>query len=378
MEIKPTSVVVALSGGVDSSLAAALLMQAGWEVQGLHFNLPAPEKKKREKLSLVRKVAEHLGISLSVLDLEDAFIQKVVEPFRRAYLKGMTPNPCVGCNPVIKFQELLRFSDDHEIDRLATGHYARLRGEGTKGVSLWRGKDTRKEQSYFLHRLDLRHLSRALFPLAEMTKPEVRRLAVELGLPTKEEPESQEICFLGDRDYRSFLEQEEGRKIIEKGSIVDGEGHKVGEHMGTYRYTIGQRHGLGIASPRPYYVMALIPEKNLVVVGRKEDLFSSHVEMTSFHWIGGMLPRTPVRVMAQIRYRHEPAPGRLEVLAGGEACFDFEEAQWGVTPGQALVCYEGGRVLGGGWIAKAEDGGQRTEDRRRRAEDRGRRAEGGR
>ncbi|MBW1774895.1 MAG: tRNA 2-thiouridine(34) synthase MnmA [Deltaproteobacteria bacterium] len=352
--MKPSSVVVALSGGVDSSLAAALLMRAGWEVQGLHFNLPAPEIKNRKKLSLVRKVAEHLDIPLSVLDLEDTFIQQVVEPFRRAYLKGMTPNPCVQCNPGIKFRELLHFAEGQGIERLATGHYARLRGEGTSGVSLWRGKDPRKEQSYFLHRLDLRHLSRALFPLGEMTKPEVRRLAVELGLPTKEEPESQEICFLGDRDYRSFLEQEEGRKIIEKGNIVDGEGQKVGEHMGTYRYTIGQRHGLGIASPRPYYVMALNPEKNLVVVGRKEELFSSHVEMASFHWIGEGLPQVPVRVMAQIRYRHEPAPGRLEVSAGGDACFDFEEAQWGVTPGQALVCYEGGRVLGGGWIEKAE------------------------
>ena len=355
MVMKPSSVAVALSGGVDSSLAAALLMRAGWEVQGLHFNLPAPEIKKREKLSLVRKVAEHLGMPLSVLDLEEAFIQQVVEPFRRAYLKGMTPNPCVQCNPVIKFQELLHFAEGHGIDRLATGHYARLKGEGTNGVSLWRGKDPRKEQSYFLHRLDLRHLSRALFPLGEMTKPEVRRLAVELGLPTKEEPESQEICFLGDRDYRSFLEQEEGRKIIEKGNIVDGEGQKVGEHMGTYRYTIGQRHGLGIASPRPYYVMTLNPEKNLVVVGRKEELFSSHVEMASFHWIGEKLPQVPGRVMAQIRYRHEPAPGRLEVFPGGDACFDFEEAQWGVTPGQALVCYEGERVLGGGWIAKVED-----------------------
>ncbi len=355
MVIKPSSVVVALSGGVDSSLSAALLKRAGWEVFGLHFNLPAPEVKKQEKLSLVQKVVGYLDIPLSVIDLEDTFMQQVVAPFRRAYLEGITPNPCIGCNPAIKFQELLRFAEAQGIDRIATGHYARLKGEGTREATLWRGKDSRKEQSYFLHRLGPEQLSRALFPLGEMTKSETRRLATELGLPNKEEPESQEICFLGDNDYRSFLEQEEGKNILGKGDIVDDEGRKVGEHGGIYRYTIGQRHGLGIASPRPYYVMGLEPAKNRVVVGRKEDLFSSHVEVSTFHWTGGVPARMPVRVMAQIRYRHRPAQGELRVFPGGDACFDFMEAQWGVTPGQALVCYEGERVVGGGYIKKAED-----------------------
>jgi tRNA-specific 2-thiouridylase len=189
-----------------------------------------------------------------------------------------------------------------------------------------------------------------------MTKSEARRLAAQLGLPTKEEPESQEICFLGDRDYRSFLEQEGGPDIPGEGDIVDSEGRKVGEHMGTHRYTVGQRHGLGVASSRPYYVMALNPEKNLVVVGRKEDLYSSRVEVAAFHWTGKVLPRIPDRLTAQIRYRHRAARGRLQVFPGGDACFDFDDPQWGVTPGQALVCYEGDRVVGGGWIKKAEGG----------------------
>ena len=360
MTLKPSSVVVALSGGVDSSVAAALLLREGWEVEGLHFYLPARQSKtqaqmqakRQAKESMVRKVAEHLHIPVSVLDLEEEFTRRVIGPFCDAYRKGLTPNPCVRCNPEVKFQQLLGFADEKGIDWVATGHYARLEREGTGRVRLWRGKDPRKEQSYFLHRLSLAQLSRTLFPLGTMTKTETRRLANELGLPTSREPESQEVCFLGDSDYRGFLEQEGAGYVQKKGDIVDTKGRKKGEHLGTYRYTIGQRHGLGIASSRPYYVKELIPEKNLVVVGRKEEVFSSRVEVDSFHWLGEDLPRGPVQVLAQIRYRHRAAPARLKTLTGGRASVDFDRPQWAVTPGQALACYEGERLLGGGWIKK--------------------------
>jgi len=355
--LKPSSAVVALSGGVDSSVAAALLQGQGWEVKGLHFIVPAPgsrgHAKVQAKLAMVREVAGHLHVPVTVLDLEEEFTRRVIRPFCTAYGRGLTPNPCVRCNAVFKFQQLLRFADEKGIDCIATGHYARIRRHGTGGVSLWRGKDPRKEQSYFLHRVTIGQLSRMLFPLGELTKAETRRLAHEMGLPTSKEPESQEVCFLGGGDYREFLSREEGMELPGRGDIVDSQGQKKGEHLGSYRYTIGQRHGLGIASSRPYYVKALIPEQNLVVVGRKEEVFSSRVEVDAFHWIGEDRPQRPVQVLAQIRYRHRAAPATLEMLSEDRGRVLFEIPQWAVTPGQGLACYEGERLLGGGWIARA-------------------------
>ncbi|MFH1349852.1 MAG: aminomethyltransferase beta-barrel domain-containing protein, partial [Pseudomonadota bacterium] len=217
-------------------------------------------------------------------------------------------------------------------------------------VELWRGRDKRKEQSYFLHRLRQSHLSGTLLPLGEFTKKEVRVLAEEMGLPTASEPESQEICFLPENDYRSFLEEKMGMEIFRKGDIIDGDGHKLGDHYGSYGFTIGQRHGLGISSLRPYYVKKIIPENNQIVAGRKEELFSKHVEAESFNWISGAPPENGIKVLAQIRYRHRAAPGLLEILSSDRVRFQFDEPQWAITPGQALVCYEGDRLLGGGWI----------------------------
>jgi tRNA-specific 2-thiouridylase len=214
--------------------------------------------------------------------------------------------------------------------------------------------DQSKEQSYFLHRLEQRHLQRIVLPLGEMTKKETRPLAAKMKLPTVSEPESQEICFVPGNDYRLFLEKTKGMGIAKRGNIVTKEGEKVGEHLGAYRFTIGQRHGLGIASPRPYYVMEIRPEENEVVVGRKEDLFSTLVEAESFNWLDGKPPAERARVLAQIRYRHIPGSGWLDGITPGEVKFEFEEPQWGITPGQALVCYEGERLLGGGWIKREQ------------------------
>lgn len=353
MNTEPSSILVALSGGGDSALAAALLKEQGWQVKGLHFLLPAPAIKRTERQNSVRRIEERLRIPVSYVHLEEVFTKRVIEPFVEAYLKGFTPNPCAVCNQVIKFDHLVGHADEEGIAFVATGHYAVVRRQENSPVELWRGVDQSKEQSYFLHRLEQRHLVRMVLPLGEETKKETRLLAAKMKLPTVSEPESQEICFVPGNDYRLFLEKNKGMGIAQRGNIVTKEGEKVGEHLGAYRFTIGQRHGLGIASPRPYYVMEIRPEENEVVVGRKDDLFSTHVEAESFNWLDGKPREGKTRVLAQIRYRHLPGVGWLEGITPEEVRFEFEEPQWGITPGQALVCYDGERVLGGGWIKKA-------------------------
>jgi len=353
MSTSPLSVLVALSGGGDSALAAALLKEQGWQVKGLHFLLPAPAIKRTESQNSVRKIEDRLKISVSYVHLEELFTQKVIEPFVDAYLKGLTPNPCVVCNQVVKFDHLVHQADEEGIPFVATGHYAVIRRPENSPAELRRGVDQSKEQSYFLHRLEQRHLLRMVLPLGEMTKKEACQLAAKMKLPTVSEPESQEICFVPGNDYRSFLEKNKGMGIAKRGRIVTREGGKVGEHLGAYRFTIGQRHGLGIASPQPYYVMEIRPEENEVIVGRKQDLFSTRVEAESFNWLDGKPQVDRMKVLAQIRYRHIPGAGWIEGITAEEVKFEFEEPQWGITPGQALVCYEGDRVLGGGWIKKA-------------------------
>jgi tRNA-specific 2-thiouridylase len=355
MKTEPSSVLVALSGGGDSALAAGLLKEQGWQVRGLHFLLPAPAIKRTERQNSVRRVEERLKIPVSYVHVEEVFTRKVIEPFVEAYLKGFTPNPCVVCNQVIKFDHLLHHADEEAIAFVATGHYAAIKRPENSPAQLWRGTDQSKEQSYFLHRLEQRHLLRMVLPLGDRTKKQTRELAARMKLPTVSEPESQEICFVPGDDYRLFLENTKGMGVAKRGNIVTKDGEKAGEHLGAYRFTIGQRHGLGIASPRPYYVMEIRPEENEVVVGRKEELLSTLVEAESFNWLDGEPPAEGTRVLAQIRYRHIPSPGRLEGITPGEVKFEFGEPQWGITPGQALVCYDGERLLGGGWIRRSEE-----------------------
>jgi tRNA-specific 2-thiouridylase len=353
MSTEPSSVLVALSGGGDSALAAALLKEQGWRVKGLHFLLPAPAVKRTERQNSVRRIEERLKIPVSYVHLEEVFTKKVIEPFVDAYLRGFTPNPCIVCNQVIKFDHLIRQADEEGIVFVSTGHYAVIRRPEDSPAELWRGMDQGKEQSYFLHRLEQPHLLRMVLPLGAMTKREARLLAAKMKLPTVSEPESQEICFVPGNDYRLFLEKSKGTEIAKRGKIVTKEGEKVGEHLGAYRFTIGQRHGLGIASRQPYYVMEIRPEENEVVVGRKQDLFSTLVEAESFKWLDGKPRMDRRKVLAQIRYRHVPGAGWLEGITPERVRFEFEEPQWGITPGQALVCYEGNRVLGGGWIRRS-------------------------
>jgi tRNA-uridine 2-sulfurtransferase len=343
---QPSNVAVALSGGVDSAMAAVLLKAAGWEVYGLHLVLSGVGPRRGER---VREIADRIGIPLEILDLRERFERQVVMPFCHAYLEGLTPNPCVRCNQEIKFDALYRYCIENEIRSLATGHYAR-RCEKDRRGGLMRGVDTAKDQSYFLQRLGGNLLSRAVFPLGEMTKEEVRRRAQDMALPCHSRPDSQEICFISGMDYREFMEKRGRVSISKKGLIVDEDGTRVGEHVGIYRYTIGQRHGLGIASSRPYYVKEIRPEVNHVVVARREALFTNTVHAIALNWIQSTPPENGTKMSAQIRYRHKAAPGRLTVVSSDEVRFTFDIPQWAVTPGQALALYDGERLIGGGWI----------------------------
>ena len=347
------SVAVALSGGMDSFYAARLLKDGGWDVVGVHLILPIAQQEREKREKTVALLTDELDIPLFHLNVGDFFKEKVIDYFISSYLNGITPNPCVVCNQLIKFEKVIEWMDERGVGCLATGHYARVSNSSRGNCSeLLRGKDTRKDQSYFLHRLNQAHLSRVVFPLGDITKQEVFHEARGRGLPETFHSESQEICFIPDNDYRALLQGRTGKEVPSSGNVVDLEGSVLGTHAGTHAYTIGQRHGLGIASREPLYVCQIRPETNEIIVAPRRHLFSRSLIAEDFHWIGPAPDARTIRVQAQIRYRHKPAEGTLTILAAGRVRCDFDEPQWAITPGQALVCYEGERVLGGGWITK--------------------------
>ncbi|MCX5909321.1 MAG: tRNA 2-thiouridine(34) synthase MnmA [Deltaproteobacteria bacterium] len=360
---KKGRVVVAMRGGVDSSLAAALLKAEGYEVIGLTMHLWDPTEDglgtfgrccSPTDIQDARRVADQIGIPHYVINLRKAFEETVVDYFVGEYQKCRTPNPCIRCNDQIKFGFLLKKTEELGAQALATGHYARLAFDRGRGRNLLlRGKDRQKDQSYFLFSLTQEPLGKILFPLGEKTKEVVRKEALEKGLRVAAKKESQEICFIPDGNYRQFVEKRIGEKVGESGSIVDRQGKVLGKHQGLYSYTIGQRRGLGLPGPEPHYVLGLDGERNLLIAGRKEELLANGLVAEELNWIS--FPKLPgkMEALVQIRYRHPGVQATLSPLGEGMVQVEFKVPQKSVTPGQAAVFYQGDEVLGGGWIARA-------------------------
>ncbi len=355
-------VAVAMSGGVDSSTAAALLVRAGRRVFGLTMATGFNEAAVRQ----AAEVARFLGIEHHVVDLSSVFRERVIEPFCRAYAAGRTPNPCVRCNRFVKFGRLLEAALDLGAGRLATGHYARvMRGEDGR-FRLLRGADRRKDQSYFLYALDQEQLARAEFPLGALRKTEVREIAERLGLPAFRARESTDVCFVsrtrwgeGRSGYPDLVERVAGRAAL-PGPIVDTAGRPVGTHRGLVFYTVGQRRGLGACGPGPLYVVAIDQTTNSLVVGPASETFSRWLVASEAVFVSGEAPPAGTRVEAKVRYRSPAAPADFQPLSpqapGGDAGFrlHFCEPQRAVAPGQAAVLYDGDEVLGGGVITTTE------------------------
>jgi tRNA-specific 2-thiouridylase len=359
MTQKKKRIVVAMSGGVDSSTTAALLKEQGHEVIGITMQIwdysrfTAPDGQlfgsccSLDDVYDARRVAEAIGIPFYVVNFEADFQSQVIDPFCNEYFAGRTPNPCVLCNQKLKFERLLQRAHELEADALATGHYARIVA-GAAGYELRKGLDPAKDQSYFLFTLSQQQLGSVLFPLGAMTKEEVRAHAARFALPVAEKSESQDICFVPDGDYVRFLEEERGSGHKD-GAILHVSGKEVGRHRGTYRYTIGQRRGLGIAWPHPLYVVRIDAERHEVIVGEEEFLQVSSLLLRNLCWTVPA-PVAPLRANCRIRYRHHEAPALLTPNADGSLLVTFDQPQTGVTPGQAAVFYDDDRVLGGGWI----------------------------
>lgn len=350
-------VVIAMSGGVDSSVSAALLKEQGYKVTGVSLQLydPVPREpgcRLKTCCSLddvldAGRVAKKLGISFEVIDMRAEFKELVINYFIAEYAAGRTPNPCIRCNDLIKFDLLMKKAKEMGADVLATGHYARISEDVNGRRQLLTGLDPAKDQSYFLFTLTQEQLQKVVFPVGMLEKVMVRKLAAEYALPVAQKHESQEICFIPDNDYVNFLET---HGVAQKpGEIVLADGTLIGSHAGLHRYTVGQRKGLGIAWKQPLHVCAIDTENNRLVVGEREDLASFELTAVRATWSLSR-PASEFRAACRIRYRHTPAPCR--VVLHGEDAFSvyFDTPQTSVTPGQAAVLYEGDAVLGGGWI----------------------------
>jgi len=352
--MSPQKVVAALSGGVDSSVAAALLQQQGYEVIGLTLRLwtdPAhPPASSSE--TAARAAAERLGIPLHVVDLTETFHQNVVQFFLDGYAAGVTPNPCVHCNRLVKWGVMLEQAQALGADFLATGHYARKRTAEDGRIELVRALDHSKDQTYVLHVLTQDRLARALFPVGDYPKAAIRSLARNFDLPAATRRESQDLCFLAGEDYRDFIRRN-APQIARPGLIVTRDGKILGEHQGLAYYTIGQRKGLNVSSRLPLYVLAKESATNTLVVGLEDELGSSELEVKEVNWISGAAPAAPFRAEVKTRYTAKEARALVTPLAdGSRAQVRFDAAQRDITPGQAAVFYNGELVLGGGLIVE--------------------------
>jgi len=337
-------VAVAMSGGVDSSLAAALLKESDYDISGVYMQLCS-----NRNLSDLERTCQLLGIPLYKLNLEAEFQSLVIDYFCREYSLGYTPNPCIACNQHIKFGLLLEKALAMGADYLATGHYARIK-HSQNGYCLLKAVDLTKDQSYFLYTLGQRQLQHLLLPLGNLHKVEVRKLAAKLGLPASHQHDSQDICFIPDNDCRSFI----ARHIpLKSGDIVDAAGKVLGRHSGLAQYTVGQRQGLGLASNKRLYVLKLDVANNKLVVGTRDQLLSNRLFASQLSWVSGKAPKELINITAKIRYKSPEATARL-CLTDGVAEVNFQQPQRAIAPGQAIVFYQGDTVLGGGIIETPE------------------------
>lgn len=358
-------VVVAMSGGVDSSVTAALLVEQGYDVVGMMMRLwsepgigpDAPLNRccTPDQMADARRVANQLDIPFYVIDVKDHFRKTVVQYFIDEHEKGRTPNPCIECNRQIRFTYLFEHALALDAQYLATGHYARVRRHET-GYRLLKGVDAAKDQSYVLHVLKQEHLAHVLFPVGEYTKGAVRELARQFKLPVAAKQESQDLCFLGDNDYRRFL-REYSEKAVKPGPILDLNGRQLGQHQGLAFYTIGQRKGLGISAADPLYVVHKDSDRNALIVGKREDAGEQALVARNVNWLAGEAPAAAIQVEAKIRYKARPLAATVTALANGRAHVQFQEPVFGITPGQGVVFYDGDVCLGGGLIGDEASAG---------------------
>lgn len=350
-------VVVGLSGGVDSAVAALLLKEKKEEVVGIALRLYDEEGGRgccgSEALTGARRVALALGIPFYVQDVREEFCQQIIYQFCNEYSQGRTPNPCIRCNELIKFPLLLIEANKLAAQFIATGHHARISGDAKGRYYLLKGLDPKKDQSYFLYRLTQKQMASLLLPVGELTKTQVRQKAREFSLPNAEREESQEICFIPDNDYAAFL-RERRPEIFRPGPVYDPSGKILGEHSGIANFTIGQRKGLKIAFGERRYVLKIITKENAIVIGSENEVYQHQVWAGDCHWIAGEPPKGKVRVWAKVRYQGPGSFAEIQPLPENRIYVKFEQPQWAPTPGQAIVFWQGDEVLGGATIEQSE------------------------
>jgi len=356
-------VVVSMSGGVDSSVATALLKHRGYDVIGVSMQIWDHSGQEDsgfgsccspDDIYHARAVADTLNIPFYVLNLEEEFRKNVVEHFVSEYIEGRTPNPCILCNQRLKFDILLRKTLELQGDYLATGHHARVLWNDSSGrYLLLKGVDSNKDQSYFLFTLKQEEMKRLIFPIGDLTKDNVRRIAKNFGLKVADKKESQEICFIPDNDYRRFIAENMGAARCKSGNVVNKEGKILGRHKGIYMFTVGQRKGLGIPASHPYYVLGFDLQNSAVIVGRDEDLLCGGLIAEKLNWILFPGLESEITVSLKIRYRYQEAKATLIPQDNGNVLVRFHTPQKAVTPGQAVVFYDGNTVVGGGWIKES-------------------------
>jgi tRNA-specific 2-thiouridylase len=348
---------VAISGGVDSLMAACLLQKQGQQVIGIHFitgfetNLFETPQRKETSHHPIHNIGEQLGIPVKIVNLQTEFQEKIVDYFTRTYRKGRTPNPCLRCNPTIKFGTLLSCAQELGAQNLATGHYARKKKDESGRHHLFKALDRQKDQSYFLARLTQKQLAKARFPLAEMKKSEVKKIALEKGYRPVSRRESQDVCFISHGSYGEFLAGQKGFEP-KPGLIEDVYGHVIGKHKGLHLFTVGQRRGINCPAAEPYYVVRLDIRRNRLIVGAKKDLLSSGCKVTDINWIVAA-PISPTEISTRVRYRSRELPATILPRGKNTAIVRFKNPQPSVTPGQGAVFYQNDEILGGGWIEQS-------------------------